>query len=106
MAVPAKVTKKLDREKVKYEFVPHKTVFTVYDLAQTLKTKLNTIAKTLLVKADAEYRLELISKPHFGCKARFRAAAGGSGSMYLQYISPSAAAPRPRNRPFRHESRF
>lgn len=36
----------------KHESVGHKTVFTTYDLAQTLKTKLDRVAKTLLVKTE------------------------------------------------------
>ncbi len=60
MAIPAKVKNYLAKLKFKYEEVPHRTVFTVYDLAQTTKLKLNTIVKTLLVKADAEYKLVLL----------------------------------------------
>ncbi|MBI5467075.1 MAG: YbaK/EbsC family protein [Candidatus Kerfeldbacteria bacterium] len=60
MPIPAKVTKHLDANKVKYDVVPHKTVFTVYDLAQTLKIKMNGIIKTLLVKADKEYVLTVL----------------------------------------------
>ncbi len=52
MAIPARVTKHLETLKLKHAVVPHRTVFTVYDLAQTLKVKLNTIAKSLLVKTD------------------------------------------------------
>lgn len=60
MAIPTKVTKHLETNKVSYDVVPHKTVFTVYDLAQTTKTKLNTIVKTLLVKADRDYVLAVL----------------------------------------------
>lgn len=60
MPIPAKVTKHLETNKVKYEVVPHKTVFTVYDLAQTLKIKMNGIIKTLLVKADKDYVLTVL----------------------------------------------
>lgn len=60
MSVPKKVTNHLDKQKVKYDVVPHKTVFTVYDLAQTTKSKLNTIAKTLLVKTDQAYHLVVL----------------------------------------------
>lgn len=60
MPIPAKVTNHLDKNKVKYDVVPHKTVFTVYDLAQTTKEKMNTIAKTLLVKADKTYHLVVL----------------------------------------------
>ncbi len=57
MPIPAKISKFLGAKKVRYDVVPHKTVFTVYDLAQTLKLKLEQIAKTLLVKADKRYIL-------------------------------------------------
>jgi len=60
MTLPTKTTRYLDSHKVKYETVPHKTVFTAYDLAQTLKVPLEEIAKTLLVKADTAYHLVLL----------------------------------------------
>lgn len=60
MSLSAKLTKHLVQNKVTYDVVPHKTVFTVYDLAQTMKVKLNTIIKTLLVKADKEYVLAVL----------------------------------------------
>lgn len=60
MPIPAKVIKHLDSNKVKYDVVPHRTVYTVYDLAQTTKEKLNTIVKTLLIKADKSYILAVL----------------------------------------------
>ncbi len=60
MAIPARVTKHLEALKLKHQVVPHRTVFTVYDLAQTLKVKLNTIAKTLLVKTDQGLALVVV----------------------------------------------
>lgn len=57
MPISKKVLKHLDQNKVKYEIVAHKPVYTVFDLAQTLKKKMNEIAKTLLVKADKKYVL-------------------------------------------------
>lgn len=60
MPLSAKLTKHLAANTVVYTVVPHKTVFTVYDLAQTTKVKLNTIVKTLLVKADKEYVLAVL----------------------------------------------
>lgn len=61
MAIPAKVTTYLQKFKIKHDVVEHKTVFTVYDLSQTLKIKMNEIVKTLLIKADSEYKLVLLS---------------------------------------------
>lgn len=52
MSVSKKVLAYLDGKKVKYEIVPHRKVFTAYDLAQTLGEELNKIAKTLLVKVE------------------------------------------------------
>ena len=50
----------LEVHKMKHEIVPHKKVFTVYDLSQTLHEKPNTIVKTLLVKADNMYHAVLL----------------------------------------------
>ncbi len=60
MPISAKLQKHLVANKVVYTLVPHKTVFTVYDLAQTTKTKMNAIIKTLLVKADKDYILAVL----------------------------------------------
>src|SRR3989344_885718 len=49
MTASKKILLHLGKKKVKFEVVPHKTVFTSYDLAQTLGEKLDKIAKTLLV---------------------------------------------------------
>ena len=49
MTASKKILLYLGKKKVKFEVVPHKTVFTAYDLAQTLGEKLDKIAKTLLV---------------------------------------------------------
>lgn len=52
MSAAKTITVYLGKNKVKFEVVPHKTVFTAYDLAQTLGAKLDDIAKTLLVKVE------------------------------------------------------
>ncbi|MFA6588097.1 MAG: YbaK/EbsC family protein [Patescibacteria group bacterium] len=57
MSISKAVEKYLKNSKIKYQIIPHKTVFTVYDLAQTLKTKLDQVVKTLLVKVDQKYVL-------------------------------------------------
>lgn len=60
MSIPAKVLTHLDRLKVPYERIVHRTVFTAYDLAQTLRRDLSEIAKTLLVKVDQGYALVVL----------------------------------------------
>ncbi len=60
MAIPAKVQNYLQKNKIKYEVLKHKTVFTAYDMAQTMKRKLQEIAKTLLVKVDKKYYIVVV----------------------------------------------
>jgi prolyl-tRNA editing enzyme YbaK/EbsC (Cys-tRNA(Pro) deacylase) len=52
MPVAKPLLKYLDKAEIKYEIVPHKKVYTAYDMAQTLGEKLDGIAKTLLVKVE------------------------------------------------------
>lgn len=47
-----KIILHLGKKNVKFEVVKHKKVYTAYDLAQTMKTDLDKVAKTLLVKAE------------------------------------------------------
>ncbi len=60
MAIPKKILSHLDKNKIKYDILKHKKVFTAYDAAQTMKRKLQEIAKTLLVKVDKKHYLVLI----------------------------------------------
>ncbi|RLG90175.1 MAG: hypothetical protein DRO36_06545 [Candidatus Hecatellales archaeon] len=60
MPIPKKLLNHLDKNKTKYEILKHRTVYTAYDAAQTMKRKLQEIAKTLLVKADKKYYLVVI----------------------------------------------
>lgn len=57
MPIPKKVEAFFKSQNIMPEVVSHKTVYTVYDLAQTLREKFDSIAKTLLVKADREFLL-------------------------------------------------
>lgn len=57
MAIPKRLTTSLDTAKVKYDVVEHRKVYTAYDLAQTTKSKLAHVAKTLLVRADKDFVL-------------------------------------------------
>lgn len=60
MPVPKKVESYLKKAQVKFDIMSHKTVYTAYDLAQTLKKDLKEIAKTLVVKADNAYKLVIV----------------------------------------------
>lgn len=50
MSVPKKLISYLEKNKAKYELLEHRTVFTAWDLAQTLHVKPGQIVKTLVCK--------------------------------------------------------
>ena len=58
--IPKKVTNYLDQLKVKYKPVLHKTVYTAYDAAATMKAKLNEIPKVLHVLADKKRHIIVV----------------------------------------------
>lgn len=60
MALSKTVQQYLQKSNVPFEAVEHKIVFTAYDLAATLKEKLEGIGKTLLIKADNGFVLVLL----------------------------------------------
>ena len=60
MSIPPKVKKYLDSKGIDYEELAHKTVYTAYDAAQTLKKELKEIAKTILVEADKTHILVIL----------------------------------------------
>ncbi len=60
MAIPKKLLNHLDKAKAKFDVLEHRTVYTAYDLAQTTKSKLQDIAKTVLIKADKKYYLVVV----------------------------------------------
>lgn len=60
MPIPKKVRDYLKKSETAFEEVAHKTVYTAYDLAQTLKSELKDIGKALIVKADRAYVLVIV----------------------------------------------
>ena len=60
MTLPAKTKKYLDKKLAKYEAISHKTVYTAYDAAQTLRRELKEIAKSLLIAADRAYIIVVV----------------------------------------------
>jgi len=60
MSLPQKVQKYLDKHDIDYEELAHKTVYTAYDAASTLKKELKKIAKNLLVQVDKSYVLIIV----------------------------------------------
>lgn len=60
MAIPKRLLNALAKHKVRFRVLPHKTVYTAYDLATTLGEDLKKVAKTLLVRADRRYVLVVL----------------------------------------------
>ncbi|MFA5047883.1 MAG: YbaK/EbsC family protein [Patescibacteria group bacterium] len=60
MSIPKQVKKYLDDKGVDYQEIVHRTVFTAYDAAQTLKRELKEVAKNLLIEADKTHVLVII----------------------------------------------
>jgi len=60
MPIPKRVEGYLKKANKKFDVLAHKTVYTAYDVAQTLKRKLHEVGKTLLVKADKTYVLVVV----------------------------------------------
>jgi len=74
MPIPAKVKRFLDRNKVKYEAIEHRTVFTAFDKATTLRVLQKIVGKTLALKTDPT------GKP---------SASYGAGKTYALALIPS-----------------
>ncbi len=60
MAIPTKTKKYLDSKMAKYDEIAHKTVYTAYDAAQTLRKELKEVAKTLLIATDKAYIIAVV----------------------------------------------
>ena len=60
MAVPKKIINFLEKSKVKYEIIKHKTVFTAFDKSQTLKVPEKIVGKTLILKTNNSLAFVLI----------------------------------------------
>jgi Ala-tRNA(Pro) deacylase len=65
--------KLLDKNKIKYELISHKTVYTAYDKAATLKVKPEIVGKTLVLKVDKkDFVLVLIGADRNLDKSKFK----------------------------------
>ncbi len=74
MPIPQKVIKFIGNQK--YEEVKHKTVFTAYDKAATLKVPQKMVGKTLVVRLDSGLGLALIPANRNLDKNKLKKAAG------------------------------
>ena len=72
MPVSRKLIKFLEERKAKYTLVEHRTVYTAYDKAQTLKVPEKIIGKTLVVKMDRDSAIVLIGANKILDKTKFK----------------------------------
>lgn len=62
--LPAKLVKYLENAGVDHNILEHRTVYTAIDAANTLKKKMEEIAKTLYIKADKDYYVVILPADH------------------------------------------
>jgi len=60
MAIPKKIINFLEKAKIKYEMIEHRTVYTAFDKAATLRVPEKMIGKTLVMKIGKKAALILI----------------------------------------------
>ncbi len=60
MPIPKKTKQYLDKKMAKYDELAHKTVYTAYDLAQTLRKEMKEIGKSLLIASDKAYIIAVV----------------------------------------------
>lgn len=99
--LPARLKSYLAKLHLPHTAVGHKTVFTTYDLAQTLKARLDRIAKTLLVKSEGGHSLVVLpghraldfSKLKKALKAKKVSLASEQDMVRTLKIKPGALTP-------------
>lgn len=60
MSIPKNVEAHLKKNNVPFDVVTHKIVYTAYDLAATLREKLEGIGKTLLIRTDTGFVIVVV----------------------------------------------
>jgi Ala-tRNA(Pro) deacylase len=75
MAVPKKIINFLQKNKIKYEILEHRTVYTAFDKAQTLKVKPQIVGKTLVLKIDGILAVVLVPANKNLDKEKFKKVA-------------------------------
>lgn len=60
MAISKKVLDYLDKNKYKYEIIPHRTTYTAWDTSQTERVKPQEVAKSLVLMADNDCILAVL----------------------------------------------
>ena len=61
MPIPKKIINFLEKNKIKYEPIKHRTIYTAFDKAATLKVPQKIVGKTLVITFDKNLAVVLIS---------------------------------------------
>ncbi|MFH1643236.1 MAG: YbaK/EbsC family protein [Patescibacteria group bacterium] len=69
---PKKIINFLEKNKIEYDLLDHRIVFTAYDKANTLRLPEKTIAKVLLMSIDREKIFALLASNKRLCKVKFK----------------------------------
>ncbi|MDP2926938.1 MAG: YbaK/EbsC family protein [bacterium] len=83
MKIPAKLTNFLSQNKVKFEEINHRTVYTALDKAATLKVKPKLIAKTLVLKDGKNLFLAVLAANRNLNKEKFKKAAKAKNPDFI-----------------------
>ncbi|MDP3093279.1 MAG: YbaK/EbsC family protein [bacterium] len=75
MPISAKLAKFLSQNKVKYEEIKHRQVFTGLDKAATLRAKPNLIAKTIILKSGKDLAMAVLAANRNLNKKKFAKAS-------------------------------
>ena len=89
MSANKKILVHLGKKNVKFDVVKHKKVYTAYDLAQTLGTELDKIAKTILVrvelpglkKKEARHYVVVVPASYYVDLAKLKKQLGCGGTL-------------------------
>ena len=73
--IPQKVTKFLETTKTRYEPIEHRTVYTAFDKAATLKVPVKIVGKTLVLTIDKNLAVVLIPANKNLDKSKFKKIA-------------------------------
>jgi Ala-tRNA(Pro) deacylase len=75
--IPKKLLDYLENNKIKYEVIEHKTVYTAMDVAATQHLKPEQVVKTLVMKLDKDYALACLPANKNLDKAKFKKVVNG-----------------------------
>lgn len=91
MSIPKKLLNYLEDNKIKYEVIEHKTVYTAIDAAATQHIKPEQVVKTLVMKLDKDYALACLPASKNLDKAKFKKVINGWRKKMTTTDSPLMA---------------